>query len=229
MPIYALGFYTDEALVWNIDSVEERAKPYIERMRAQQPEGPYRLVGFCGSALFAFEMARQLHDQGDQVPLLVLVEPGETGFAARRPARWRTYIIYYIIRLRHYLSRFARVPAKLWPKRVLAKMSTILRRRITEPLTIVPAPFDNSDFWKERPQLRTAFQTYRPDVYPGKAVLFLASQRVALHRDTDRPWRSVAGGGLDVHIIPGDHQSILREPDVQVLAQKIRTLYYENI
>ena len=198
-------------MVWNIDSVEERAKPYIERMRAKQPEGPYRLVGFCGSALFAFEMARRLSTT--RATKFLNSSWSSRGKQESSPrvdlVAGEPDICYYIIRLRHHLSSVARVPAKSWLKHALAKMSTIFRR-VAAPLTIVPAPLDDSDFWKERPQLLRALDTYRPGVYPGKAVLFLASQRVAHPiRDTGSPGE-VSPAAVLMYIIPGDHQTILR-------------------
>ncbi len=62
VPIYALAGY--EKLVMECDSIEEMAKVNVERMREHQKNGPYRLSGFCGMALVAFEMARLLHQRG---------------------------------------------------------------------------------------------------------------------------------------------------------------------
>ncbi len=57
-------------------TVEEIAADHLDALRAVQPTGPYLLGGFCNGALFAFEMARQLQEQGERVDALVLVEPG---------------------------------------------------------------------------------------------------------------------------------------------------------
>jgi aspartate racemase len=35
-------------------------------------------------------------------------------------------------------------------------------------------------------------------------------------------WSKLAAGGLEVHHVPGDHIGILKEPHVQVLAEKLR-------
>jgi hypothetical protein len=40
-----------------------------------QPQGPYRLGGFCNGGLLAYEMARQLEQQGEAVEFLALVNP----------------------------------------------------------------------------------------------------------------------------------------------------------
>ncbi len=55
--------------------IEVMVAAHIEALRAIQPEGPYLMGGFCNGALIAYEMARQLHAQGQLVDLLVLVDP----------------------------------------------------------------------------------------------------------------------------------------------------------
>jgi amino acid adenylation domain-containing protein len=55
-------------------SVEALATHYVEEIRASQPNGPYRLGGFCFSGLVAFEMARLLLEAGEEVSLLALID-----------------------------------------------------------------------------------------------------------------------------------------------------------
>jgi amino acid adenylation domain-containing protein len=73
-PFYALAPYNFDGLE-SIPTVEEMAIAHIQTMRTIQPEGPYLLGGFCNGGLVAYEMARQLHAQGQQIDLLALIEP----------------------------------------------------------------------------------------------------------------------------------------------------------
>ena len=77
-PFYVLDPYTFEGLQ-QPPSLEEMAQEYIRVMRAVQPEGPYLLGGFCGGCVIAFEIAQQLRSVGQEIALLVLIEPGVTG------------------------------------------------------------------------------------------------------------------------------------------------------
>ena len=43
-----------------LDSIPEMAALYIQELRSAQPNGPYRLVGYCFGCIVALEMARQL-------------------------------------------------------------------------------------------------------------------------------------------------------------------------
>lgn len=60
---------------------------------------------------------------------------------------------------------------------------------------------------------------YRPSVYPGKIVLFRASESPpGYHLDPLLGWRELAQDGVEVHIIPGNHTSIVES---KVLAKKL--------
>jgi len=50
------------------------AKDYLAEVRLVQPKGPYYLGGFSGGGLAALDMARQLIDAGEEVALLVMLD-----------------------------------------------------------------------------------------------------------------------------------------------------------
>src|SRR5436309_6330927 len=74
-PFYVLEPYSFDGLRIP-PPLEAIAAAYIESLRTVQPEGPYRLVAFCGGSPIAFEVAQQLRAAGQAVDLLVLIEPG---------------------------------------------------------------------------------------------------------------------------------------------------------
>ena len=55
-------------------TVKEMASRYIGAMRAFQPQGPYRIGGYCFGGVVAYEMACQLSGVGEKVSLLALFE-----------------------------------------------------------------------------------------------------------------------------------------------------------
>lgn len=57
--------------------LELMAAEHLQRIRAVQPEGPYLLGGHCNGALEAYEIAQQLRAGGQEVQLLVLIDPPE--------------------------------------------------------------------------------------------------------------------------------------------------------
>ncbi|NJN99267.1 MAG: hypothetical protein HC875_36825 [Anaerolineales bacterium] len=68
-------FYGLQDGLHNPARIEALAAHYLTEIRSVQPEGPYLLGGVCWGGLVAFEMAQQLQAQGQQVALLVLIEP----------------------------------------------------------------------------------------------------------------------------------------------------------
>jgi hypothetical protein len=72
-PFYILEYGLDGLPV--PATLEAIADAHLSSLGRLQPEGPYMLGGFCAGGLLAYEMARQLHAQGQEVDLLVLMDP----------------------------------------------------------------------------------------------------------------------------------------------------------
>ena len=68
-------------------SVEVLSQEYLAGIRAQQPRGPYRLLGFSLGGVLAFEIAQQLRAAGETVEQLVILDsdvPGEDRASAMK-------------------------------------------------------------------------------------------------------------------------------------------------
>jgi hypothetical protein len=64
---------------------------------------------------------------------------------------------------------------------------------------------------------------YRPEPYPGRITLFKAAEEEAeFGPDPELGWGGVARGGVEVFEVPGDHISILDQPRVAELADRLR-------
>jgi len=57
-----------------LQSVPAMAAVYLQALRAVQPQGPYRLLGYSSGGVAAFEMAAQLRAAGETVELLALLD-----------------------------------------------------------------------------------------------------------------------------------------------------------
>jgi thioesterase domain-containing protein len=63
---------------------------------------------------------------------------------------------------------------------------------------------------------------YRPEPYPGRLTVFTAgASEVEDQRRSGDAWTALAGG-VDRHVLPGDHFSLLAEPNVATLATLLR-------
>ena len=67
-----------------------------------------------------------------------------------------------------------------------------------------------------------ALLSYKPQFYPGRITFFRASEQIADIADPVKDWRNVAAEGVEVHVVPGDHYTMLREPAVQIMAEWLK-------
>ncbi|MFK7935305.1 MAG: alpha/beta fold hydrolase, partial [Saprospiraceae bacterium] len=73
-PVYALqarGLNGDEE---PLDRIEDMAAHYLSEIQELNPEGPYHFAGYSLGGLIAWEMAKQVREQGKQVGLLALFD-----------------------------------------------------------------------------------------------------------------------------------------------------------
>ncbi|MBC8446872.1 MAG: amino acid adenylation domain-containing protein, partial [Chloroflexi bacterium] len=68
--------------------VEDMAAHYVDAVRTVQPEGPYFLAGWSLGGVLAFEMAQQLHRQGQRVALLGMIDTGAPARSKRSGGRF---------------------------------------------------------------------------------------------------------------------------------------------
>jgi thioesterase domain-containing protein len=173
-------------------------------------------------------MARQLHEQGEDVPLVILISPRPARSSLkRRDPRIIVAMRFYLVRLRLHWERIKDLPLRSMPSYWLGRM-TGFSRRIAAQVKLAPNSIESSDFWRARPHLKKAIINYEPGVFPGHVTLLLPEQRVKINQDWDFGWGRVAKGGVDVHTFPGDHLSMFLEPNIRYLAQEIRAIYHKN-
>jgi amino acid adenylation domain-containing protein len=207
-------------------TVEEMATHYISEIRTIQPEGPYFLGGLSFGGLVAFEMAQQLQAQGQEVALLALLDTCAPGSIKRVPVQKRMS--------HHFNSLF-----QLGPDYMLKKMRGKIRwlkNRAQEKLKKmsskflklshprrVPLPYASRFTYVKEVHYQAATK-YIPQAYAGRVTLFQAGDKY-IEGYAIAPqlgWSELAKGGVEIYNVPGNHWTILKEPHVQVLAEKFR-------
>jgi acyl-CoA synthetase (AMP-forming)/AMP-acid ligase II/thioesterase domain-containing protein/acyl carrier protein len=195
-------------------TVEHVAGLLLSGLRAHRHHGPYLLAGHCFGGIVAFEMARRLLEQGEEVRLLALIDtprPGYPGF--RRD--WRLYLrallrLDWIRRSDHPLSEALVGVRGLW-RRIFA--------RLPRPVApVLPGDVDHAN--------RIAASRYVPGPYAGRIVQIVAADQwmTGLLLDSRLGWGELAAGGFDVQYIAGRHDSLLAEPSVRDLGERLATL-----
>jgi thioesterase domain-containing protein len=221
--IQALGLYGDEK---PHETFEEMAEAYIAEMRIVQPHGPYFIGGFSGGGITAFEIAHQLKAQGEEIALLVLLDtPTPIEKPVTAADRARIQIQRFQAKGPGYLAEWAKNRAT-WEIRQLQK-----RLEDPEPVEHTPDQFQNDAIERA---FRGALPRYKMRQIKGRIVLFrpklektyamgggryLTSERRWVYEDNG--WGEWCDE-VEVHEVPGDHDAMVLEPAVRVLAKQFR-------
>lgn len=200
-------------------SVEDLAAYFSGQIKAFQPEGPYVIAGFCSGGAIAFEVARQLEQQGAAIPFVAL-------FAGPYPAWFR-----FLPQLRDRLAERVRTHARSMESLSLGELlrygaDRLRRRRAPSPVSVAPpAPPDPVVALRMRVEDITlaAVRRYEPRRYAGRLSLFLP-KKDWLHAGYGKDrWRSVAGETEEYYGPEGtDRDGLLRQPYVAALAELFR-------
>jgi thioesterase domain-containing protein len=197
--------------------IEEMASAYLNEIRTVQPSGPYHLSGYCGGGLVAFEMANQLRASGETVATLVLLDSHRPGSTSRGPRleRWRGGFLrggfrYLLGRCLTFARReyfFAAARASIFLHRVASR----------------PIPHELRNVWLTWAFFR-AESHYRTPVYPGQLTLFRPTEAGTAESDggPEFGWTDFASEGVEVQEVPGNHDTLTKEPHVSVLAAKLK-------
>jgi aspartate racemase len=212
-PLYGLAAQMLDQEQAPPNRVEDLAAYYIKEMRILQPQGPYFLAGVSFGGIVCFEIARQLHMQGQTVGLLALFDTLGPGEEELVPVHERAF---------RHLSNVLRFGLDYLLERVKKKLQTIslkvsLQRghSLPEDLQILALMEENNE----------ASSQYVPGVYPGRVTVYRATEKVFYtnsYLKSGLGWGKLAAGGVEIHDIPSDHLGILKEPHVQVLGKKLR-------
>lgn len=231
-PFYGLQPKGIDGMQSPLTSIEEIATYYIQAMRTVQPEGPYFLGGFSLGSYMVWEMSQQLHQQGEKVALLALFDGKiRTINIVRQPFRKRIFLHYNRIREVGFTYISQKFPVwqdwlsgryRYWTKRIIRRFYQRMQWQL--PIYLRQSAIEES---LEKAGME-AMSNYVIKAYPDKVTLFRADTQASdqgvgfVPLDLDLGWGDLASGGLDIQPISGDHMSMFREPQVQILAQKLQ-------
>ncbi|MEN3033097.1 thioesterase domain-containing protein, partial [Chromobacterium amazonense] len=219
------------ALPGDADSVEAMATALIADIRRVQPYGPYRLGGHSFGGWVAFEIARQLAEQGEAVDWVAVVDSLPPGPAAQsrkqdwQGGRWVAEIGNSFARLADAELVFDEGEFDALDD---ARRVEHLRERLVEA-GAVPEALGLPEFAaRVRAFIAHSLTDYTPATpYAGALHLIVAADRDGEAGAPDTAalidgWRAAASGAATAVRLAGDHISIMRRPFVNGLAAALR-------
>jgi len=237
------GLYGERAY---FTTIEDMASHYIEAMRAIQAEGPYFLGGWSLGGVVAYEMAQQLVAQGEKVGQLLLLDcsvwarkrenaKGEEGDIQEEQDIEEDIaaMLMDILAEEWPISR-----EELEPLEMDERLDYVLRR--AKDKNIFPPDIDVARARSYLKMFRTnerAASKYIAQAYPGEVTLFKTTSNIEMPpsdeaapseemmkmiQDPTMGWGDLAAGGVRVVDVPGNHQTMVSKPHVEILARRIR-------
>jgi amino acid adenylation domain-containing protein len=197
---------------------EEIAAMHLQTLREIQPEGPYLLGGFCFGGLLAYEMARQLHAQGQRVDLLVLINTTSPSPLSEQLIRSATYRLGALFRL----NPRQRVSWFLWVRHIYKFVRFADHRREAKKIAqggsragrvriILRALFPSAEvLWQNWGAMNSwVLSGYKPGPYVGKITFLWVEEEIA----DAKKWRKLTTDAAppEIQIIPGTHLGAITE------------------
>jgi len=191
-PFYAFIHQGKDRKKLHLQQVEDIAAHYLQELLAARPHGEYVLCGYSFGGIIAYEMAQQLRSQGRDVPQLILID----AYAPDLHVQALDSDHNWLSNLKHG---------------ILMKVSKPFIR-LDPPM---PANLHHHHIIGTYDK---AIRSYKPRPYDGQVMILKAKDAWG---PDDLGWTMLSRQLLDIHRVPGDHYSVIKEPHVAELAAQI--------
>jgi thioesterase domain-containing protein/acyl carrier protein len=205
---------------------EDMARHYIDEMRSVQPTGPYFIGGYCLGGPVAYELARQLREQGDSVALLVMFDSFRPGYPKLKrfmppPVfdalhRLRILAFHFTTTLRLGVGKGTAYLVETAQRGLAGTAGRLLGR--VEPLAMT------------KTALMEAYLAYDAAPYPGRVILLRATRLpLGIQDAPSMGWAGFAEAGLEIEEMPLYYTTELSGRNVEILAERLKARIDEGI
>ena len=234
-------FYGLQSPEWSEEetSLEEMAERYIQEIRLIQPYGPYQIGGWSLGGVVAFEIAQQLKRQGQTVALLALLDSGvPPSFLHEEKSRHRAQLDDATIVQLLIEGGIGTLDQDMGTLSTPQEQMELVWKQ-AKGAGIIPSDTGFEQFRRlayMNCRNLLAVKYYKPVAYDGKMSFFRSEEGLNYLRERVKeeqlPADTIATGGweqlsqepIDVYIVPGHHNDIVDEPNVQVLARSLKSV-----
>jgi len=224
-PLYGLQSKGLDGESQPLRTIEEMAACYLRELRTVQGQGPYYLGGYCLGGTVAYEMAQILRREGEEVPLVAMLDT--YNFSRALKVSFSSFLLqkakFHLANLSclrpgdmlEYLKEKIRLGfggelANLKTSRPGSSQADGVGRATSGPEAKVQAVNDY------------AAEHYDPVPYTGRLTLFKPRFNYKFYPDPKMGWGDLALGGLDIVEVAVNPHSMLLEPHVNVLAAQLK-------
>jgi thioesterase domain-containing protein len=221
-------------------TIEEMAGHYLREIRKRQPRGPYFLGGLCAGGLIAFEVARQLEAQGEDIRSLALFEaspPQAKKQSTVATRRWQRFAsLFHDVSLGTAAATLHQGAEKLQNYLRYELHHRYKRARIRFLCQLLRHTFPGGKNWPvslPAPTVRQVFAFAEEQYVPGKlnrtqVILYRANEKDGedlplrdLLVDPLFGWQELLALPVQAVDVPGGHSTLLQEGNVALVASHL--------
>lgn len=226
-PFYGIQGVGDNGYDNWYKSIEEMAAHYVQAIVKVNPNGPYAIAGFCVGGFVAFEVVRQLKEQGKEVSLIALLDSyADSSYYCKtynQKKRARQYQRTYkrLIFLKEMLTSW-----KSFKKRFNSKKEYILKRHFEQNNSLSEQEaLAQERFAEASGKILDILDEYHLKPQNIDVEIFRSKNRVD-HQfaPSDLGWKKAALKGVTIHTIPSDNFDIRVAPNDKILARMFQDI-----
>jgi amino acid adenylation domain-containing protein len=225
-PVYGLQAKGLNGIDEPLDVMEEIAANYVDEIINHDPVGPYAVAGYSLGGLIAYEMAKQMLAMGKEVKMLAMFDT-----YADQTQIYDPWLKKRLTNSWFFVKQLAYTPVLFVqdPKRTIEYKSREIGRRIKKVF---------KSLFPDKAKKKEGFSAYTDDIHERS----LAAQRnylltpvnisIELFRAKKRTfymddfkflgWKPYALKGVNVHDIPGEHNTIFAPPNDKQFAKVLQ-------
>ena len=211
--IYGISALDLEGKTLPKNSIEEIAACYSNQISQIQMEGPFNFIGWSAGGLIAYEIARQLTNDGHNISLLAMLDSKLLDSIKVEP--WSEFLEFLEF-LEFGTNLVSIIESHGWqsmtsPERVHRIWSNLAENHIIgKPIELDELMYFHATF----SILLRSYRSYDPLQYPNKIEFFIPEDAEYHSTDDVKKWRRKAGGEMKTHTVAGNHYSMMLSPNI---------------
>ncbi|PNK02252.1 non-ribosomal peptide synthetase [Cylindrospermopsis raciborskii S07] len=227
LPIYAIQSPGLDGKQSPLESIEEMANTYINTIREIQPHGPYLLGGHSLGGLIAFAMASQLEAMGEQIERVLIIDthpPMPTDETIASLEDNAGIICFMVEQIALHFNKSVTIDYQTLSSLDQDSQLDYVARTL-QTHNLIPPNSGNSLIARlikvYKANLRASV-VYQPPVNRSNITLFITPSLAAkFPNDPTVGWQKLTTQKVQVCRVMGEHQTMLKEPEVENLVTEI--------
>ncbi len=231
-PVYGLQAKGLNGVDEPLGKIEDIATHYIEAIMDQNPTGPYALAGYSFGGIIAYEMARQFEALGKEVKMVAMFDTYAYRSPFHDPALTRLYKrgTFFMKKVLYTFTfsngfKYTVIERGTNVKRRIIRLYWKLRHGKNQSHAGIFGYSNKVDVMNAQAEKRYILRPYSIEI-----EVFRAENRTFYMDDPEfLGWKPYALKGVNIHPIPGEHNTIFKSPNDKIFAEKLQKCLDEAI